>query len=331
MAKRRVAVAVPARDEEGWIGECLGRLLSLPADPRISSLKIVVLANNCTDRTVEIAEALSRANPGAMEVRSVRFPEGNANAGAARRASLDAAADRLVDAHDALLCTDADTLVATSWLTRTLDYFDAGYDAVAGMAHLEPAEMRTLPRPHRVRLSQIRRYHRALDDLRHLIQADEPWPRHYYEGGASIALTLGMYRRIGGAPTPEVGEDKALFDAVRSHGGRIRHARDVRVATSCRLAGRTSGGASGTLAIWGRQGDGEPIHEVATIDGMLGLSGSSSAPLTFAALGGEVARARALVANLRVQERSESGSDAAPEVEPELGMAIASLGKELGP
>jgi hypothetical protein len=51
-----------------------------------------------------------------------------------------------------------------------------------------------------------------------------------------MALTLARYNTTGGAPAPRVGEDKALFDAVRRRGGRVRHPHDVKVFTSCGLA-----------------------------------------------------------------------------------------------
>ena len=45
-------------------------------------------------------------------------------------------------------------------------YFDAGFDAVAGLARLNPRELRTLPALHRARLSNLRRYDHALGYLK---------------------------------------------------------------------------------------------------------------------------------------------------------------------
>ena len=53
--QRRVAIAVPARDEADRIGRCLERLLGRAPDGRVTSLEVVVLANNCTDDTARIA------------------------------------------------------------------------------------------------------------------------------------------------------------------------------------------------------------------------------------------------------------------------------------
>jgi hypothetical protein len=181
---------------------------------------------------------------------------------------------------------------------RTLDHLDAGYDAVAGHARLCPHELRQLPAAHRVRLGRIRRYERACDYVRGHRQADEPWPRHFYEGGASMALTLESYRAIGGAPTPPVSEDKALFAALRAAGKRIRHARDVQVLTSCRLDGRAPGGAADTLARWGTQDDEESLWGLRPVAALLD-DGASAVPLTFGRLEEETRIARRLVQTLR--------------------------------
>lgn len=287
--KRRVVVAVPARNEAAWIEVCLARLLAMERDDRIASLRIVVLANNCIDDTAERARRLG----GDVEVVAMRLDADQAHAGGARRAAFEAAAALLHSPEDLLLTTDADTHVASDWLLRTLDHVDAGYDAVAGLARLKGAELRGLDPAHRARLALLRRYYAALDALR-AGRSDEAWPHHFYEGGASMALTLGCYARIGGAPAPPVGEDKALFQAVRAAGGRVRHPIDVKVFTSCRLAGRAVGGTSDTLDLWGRQAIDEAIHEAPPLNVALGLATPGPA-LTFAYLPAEIDKARALV------------------------------------
>ncbi len=294
--KRRVAVGVPARNEESRIATCLDRLLALGSDTRVSSFEVVVLANNCTDDTARIAGAYGpRCKAIALDL-----PAERANAGWARRLALDAAANRLRADTDVLMSTDADTLVTANWLSRTLDHLDDGWDAVAGLARLDPRDLRGFDRHHRRRLAMIQKHENAMTRLRARTQAEEPWPRHFYEGGASIATTLAAYRRTGGAPTPAVGEDKALFDAIRQAGGRVRHPTDVRVTTSARLEGRAPGGASDTLALWGRQTDDEPIHGVTSVSG-----GSVS----FASLIAETVGARRIAASLRVEAAATDRAD----------------------
>jgi Glycosyltransferase like family 2 len=296
---RRIAIAVPARNEADWIGACLAGLavasgLACGADPAI-----VVLVNNACDDTAERARDFARHWRGQVMVRPVILAPEKSHAGWARRLALDAAADLLCDPGDLILSTDADTVVASDWILRTLAHFDAGWGAVAGLARLNPAELRLLPPAHRRRLAQIRRYGQAIDYLKAQQDLSEPWPRHFYEGGASMALTLGVYRAIGGAPTPAVGEDKALFDAIRQVGGKVRHATDVRVRTSARLIGRAPGGASDILALWGRQTDVEPAASLTTIAGALGHANPGSCALAFKDLPSETERARFLVGRLR--------------------------------
>jgi glycosyltransferase involved in cell wall biosynthesis len=283
---RKVAIAVPARDEADRIAASLQRLTSLDADGRVASVEIVVLANNCADDTARIA---GEFGPGCHAI-ALDLPPERAHAGWARRLALDAAANRLRADTDVLMSTDADTLVASDWLVRTLDHLDAGWDAVAGLARLNATELRGLDRDHRRRLALIQRHERAQNRLRAHAEGEEPWPRHFYEGGASVAMTLGIYRRIGGAPTPPVGEDKALFDAIRGAGGQVRHPTDVRVQTSARLVGRAPGGASDTLARWGEQADDEAIW---------GFTSATGEPVTFAGLAAATHLARDLARSLR--------------------------------
>jgi hypothetical protein len=290
LTKRRIAIAVPARNEAERLEACLEHLDDLTSDPRIARVEVVLLANNCQDDTVPRARALAHRRPERLVVHDIVLPPAKAHAGWARRLALDAAARRLDASDDVLMSTDADTKPAADWLVRTLDHLDAGWDAVAGLARLDPRELRGLPRLHRQRFAQIRRYQASLDRLKAAGDPSEAWPRHFYEGGASIALTLAMYRRIGGAPTPPVGEDKALFEAVRRAGGRVRHPMDVRVSTSPRLDGRAPGGASDTLARWGDLPSAAPIDGLETIRG----PGGSPGRISFETLAQETRRARAL-------------------------------------
>lgn len=287
MQARRIAIAVPARNEAERIEACLRRLAALAIDARVDCVTIHVLANNCQDDTAACARRVAATVARPILVRPLELPPCRANAGWARRVALDDAAVALGRPGDVLVSTDADTLPTADWLIRTLDHIDAGWDAVAGLARLDPRELRAHPRVHRLRFAQIRRYQASLDRLKAADDPAEPWPRHFYEGGASMALTLGAYRRIGGAPTPPVGEDRALFDAVRRAGGRVRHPLDVRVITSARLVGRAAGGASDTLARWGEQ------PEAAPIEGLEPLPGERSPP-SFVALERATRRARAL-------------------------------------
>jgi hypothetical protein len=292
---RDIAVAIPARNEAANLPACLAALARAAEHAGVRRLAVVVLANNCEDGTAAAARGLGLGRRVSLDIIQTELPSARAHAGWARRLALDAAAAHLDRPGDLLLSTDADTLVADDWLTRTRAHFDTGYDAVAGWARLDPRDLRTLPNAHRQRLGALRRYDSAISFLKAARGRSEPWPRHFYEGGASLALTNAAYTRMGGAPTPSVGEDKALFDAVRAIGGAVRHALDVKVTTSARLVGRAAGGASDTLALWGRLADDDIIPGVRTIADSLDMRSAANAGLNFRELADEIARARALV------------------------------------
>jgi cellulose synthase/poly-beta-1,6-N-acetylglucosamine synthase-like glycosyltransferase len=292
---RQIAVAIPARNEAATLPSCVAALARASSYSRTQTITVVVLANNCDDGTAATVANLAIDNRLELRVIDRQLPPASAHAGVARRLALDSAAALLRQPGDLLFSTDADTEVADDWFARTESHFDLGYDAVAGIVRFKPRELRDLPATLRARLAAVRRYDHAISRLRAMRDVGEPWPRHFYEGGASIALTLGAYHAIGGAPMPSVGEDKALLDAVVRTGGRVRHPPDVRVWTSPRLVGRAPGGTSDTLAMWGRLSEDEPVIGLKTIAEHLNVGTMPYQGLTFRQLPAEIERARALV------------------------------------
>ncbi|MDT7787316.1 MAG: hypothetical protein QOF58_5735, partial [Pseudonocardiales bacterium] len=47
-----VSVVIPAQDEEATLGACLWSVLTQPG---VAALRVIVVANGCTDRTVDVA------------------------------------------------------------------------------------------------------------------------------------------------------------------------------------------------------------------------------------------------------------------------------------
>jgi GT2 family glycosyltransferase len=314
----RIAVAIPACNEADRIPECVGRLLRQAGrGPDV----VVVLANNCTDETAGCLRDAFGADP-RLDLREVSLPKPYAHVGWARRLAMDAAADALVRSDDVVLTTDADTLVAPDWIEANIRALKGGCDAVAGAAYLMRRERDQLAPLHRRRVLAAGKYFTALAYLRaEQAPPDDPWPRHDYEGGASIALRLDTYRAIGGSPVLPTGEDKALFDAVRALGGRVRHAPDVRVFTSCRLMGRATGGAADTLDLWGALPADEPAHGLTPLSAA--LSGKSPERLlSFQELEHELAEAQALARARRASAVGPAGDLAAPQIEPVVACAV---------
>ncbi|TXC70398.1 glycosyltransferase [Sphingomonas ginsenosidivorax] len=314
--QRAVAVAIPVKNEDGHLLACL-HALDRAACRYAGRVTILAMANDCHDGSLGILQNW-RPRHALLDWRAVSMLPGARHAGWARRLALDAAAGTLVDDGDLLLSTDADTYVAPDWIARIAAYVDAGYDAVAGRALTLREDRAALGLTGRYRLNQLGRYYTALDYLRATTEAEahDPWPRHFYEGGASIALTLALYRRIGGAPTPQVAEDRALFDRIRAHRGRVRHPLDVRVFTSCRIEGRAPGGMADAVAGWITQPADAPLHEVYTM--AAALSPGDARPgdqISFLTLPAAIAEAKAAIRRLSQP----------PEIEPIRLMPIAAL------
>lgn len=216
-------------------------------DPR--RFAVVLLLNNCSDRSLAVARAAGARTGLDLLLLAVELPPTAAHAGWARRLAMDAAASLLtVDRAEAgmILSTDADSRVAPDWLAANLAAVRRGADVAAGVIEGEPGEFAGLNARCR------RRCERQLDRLGTLLdpQPHGPWPCHPFRCGASMAVRLWTYLRLGGLPPEPSGEGGAFFRAALRQDARLRHCPDVKVLTSCRLAGRALGGVAETLAHW---------------------------------------------------------------------------------
>lgn len=289
---RRVAIALPAKDEAERITACV-RALDISAGRHSGPVVVVALLNSTTDNSAAILATLKMKHI-ALDVRVASLLPCSRHAGWARRLALEAAAEYLDHPDDMLLSTDADSYVAPDWIARTCAWIDAGFDAVAGRALTPAIERAAFDARGRDRLNLLGKYYTALDYLA-ARGGVEQWPCHAYEGGASIALTRAIYDRIGEIPAPPVAEDRALFAAIRRAGGRVRHAVDVRVFTSCRIDGRAPGGMADTVRRWLEQDDDAPLHETPSVQAALHPGQPSGAPLSFRGLRAELATAQLMI------------------------------------
>lgn len=241
-----VIVAIPARDEEERIGACLS---ALAAQETETSFAVLVLANNCRDRTVELVRAFGRDAAFDLHLYDMRLTGAAAHAGMARRLAMNAAS-HLLDEEGTILTTDADSRVDVHWVQQNMMELRAGADMVCGVICPDMAESALLPSyVHERGLSEFV-YERKATELETLIDpiAWDSWPRHRMETGASLALRAGLYVEVGGVPDIQPAEDRALVNLVRRHGGAVRHAFGPQVVTSCRLDGRARGGWADDLA-----------------------------------------------------------------------------------
>lgn len=217
----RLAVVVPAANEQDTIGACLEAVLTAAAATG-GRVEIVVVLDACTDATADIVAS--------FPVTAV--PCGHGNVGAARRLGARHALPAL-GADGVLASTDADSLVPADWLvelaamTRTADLVLGTVVPGAGL----PADVE-------------RDWYR-----RHELRDGHP---HVH--GANLAIRAGAYRRLGGWRPLASGEDTDLAARAAAAGLRIHRTGRVPVRTSPRLHGRTPHGFSSYL-----RGLGEPV------------------------------------------------------------------------
>ena len=256
---QRIVVAVPARNEADCVGECVtsidraARAVAVP-------VTVVVAADSCQDAT---AEVLARLRPSSCRLYVLEGTWGRA--GTARAAAIEFglcaqqhghrylpgnAAGQGQDKTDELVWianTDADCVVPPSWLQTQL-LLAKEVEAVAGIVELDrqrtPAGLfeafnRTYAAPADVgTAARVTGHDGEVEDHEHV---------HVH--GANIGLCAMAYQAVGGwCPFTVVGEDHALWDALRSAGRRIRQTTALRVATSARTRSRVDGGFATDLA-----------------------------------------------------------------------------------
>lgn len=240
------AVIIPARDEGNRIEDCLHAL----ADAIARSGKrvgVIVCVNDTTDDTAVRAATLMRARALPNLVLDLRFVPGSGGVGRVRDIGMTLS-QRLTDAPQRLMTTDADSRVGPGWIAANFAELRRA-DVVFGAISPDPDELaRIMPHlsPHgpgeEAYTKAANRLVTLLDPLAH-----DPAPRHRSHSGASIALTARALARMGGIPWQSVSEDRALALRAEALDLRIRHATAPQVVTSCRLDGRAAGGMATTL------------------------------------------------------------------------------------
>ena len=274
----RASVVVPARNEEAALPATLDAL-RLQVDHQGAPLaadayEVLLLLNNCTDRSAAVAVEYQRRWPGfRLHVAECGLEPERAHVGTARRILMDAACERMESglAGTAVLSTDADTLVAPDWVAANLCELEQGAEVVGGVIHLLPADYKRLEPGIRLAYERDRRYQKLVAELESVLDPDpcDPWPRHLQHFGASLACTCEVYRRSGGLPPVKPLEDVAFIDALRRVGARIRHAPGVSITTSARLDGRAEIGLSGQLRHWQNDVATGARHEVDSAEWMI--------------------------------------------------------------
>ena len=246
-------VCVPARNEEHRLPLLLSALASQDL-PEGETLRVVVLANNCVDRTAQVASVLGEALPRLrLRLREQDWPADIANVGLARGAAMSAGVAWLREeaGEGILVSTDADAVPPPHWISAIRRGFEAGAEVVGGAIRIEE-DGSPVPAWLAEARARVAAYWAAVRDLAHAIDPlpHDPPARHGDHTGASLAITLDAYQAAGGIPPIASREDVALVTAVELLGGRLRHPADVWTEVSAREDGRAEGGMAGELQRW---------------------------------------------------------------------------------
>ena len=265
-----LCVTIPVHNEEADIAATLRALAAqvaldgTPLDP--ARYEVIVLANNCTDRTGEIVRKFAAAH-GQLRLHLIEIvlPPPHAHVGAARRLVMDEACRRLDGQgrrRGVIATTDGDTRVRPNWVAANLAEIASGADAVGGRILAGPEQIAALAPGARLYYRLDHTYHTLRAAYETLLNPGpgNPWPRHHHCFGASLAVTAETYRQAGGLPVIRCLEDMAFTDALERLDARVRQSTGVNVLTSLRVSGRVDVGLSDTLSKWTRAAAaGEPL------------------------------------------------------------------------
>ncbi len=245
------AICVPLRDERRSVAGLIRAVARQDRGALARTLLLLCLDGDCAATRAAAAVALGEVPW--VSARIIAIPRlVQPDAGRARGAAMDAGLAGIAT-DGVLLTTDADTRPDPDWLASSL--------AALGSADLVCGRIRRRDPARDAWRQPIERYLDRLAAVRARIDpiAHDPTP-HWNEGGASLALTASAYRAVGGVPARATGEDRALVDAVRHAGLRVRHDPAVRVATSSRAIGRATGGLADAIRA-GRAGQDSGLVE----------------------------------------------------------------------
>lgn len=257
-----VSVAIPVRDEADRIPALLAALAEA-AHHAALPVEAVILANNCTDASAEVAGSFSHPAL-TVRVHSVTFPTPEASAGRARRVAMDRAARP----GALLMTTDADALPQPRWIAVAVETMQRGADLVCGAIMCEvPHVLATLSGARITRAEQA--YATLQHQIRHCIDQmagrqplGAPRP-HYMESGASMAIRADRYLAVGGLPRMDHSEDRAMVHLAEARGLSVRYVAEMQARVSARLQGRAEGGMAACLRH--RMQDHDPLADQAML------------------------------------------------------------------
>ena len=212
----RLAVVIPARNEQQLIGRCLESVqlaaASSRAQPRPTPVDVVVVADSCSDDTAAIARGFAGVTVIETAV---------ANVGAARRIGVAAVLAASAARTDRLwiASTDADSVVPPHWLAEQARIARRGAELMLGTVTPESADLSA--------------------------EQQEAWSARRTVGevhGANLGIRADRYLSVGGFAALAEHEDVDLVARCIAAGVRPVATDGCDVITSGRQVGRTPGG-----------------------------------------------------------------------------------------
>ncbi|MBD8081645.1 glycosyltransferase [Chryseobacterium caseinilyticum] len=257
------SIVIPVKDEEKYILKTLASFadqVDIFGEPLNSEqFEILVLANNCTDKSVAYIQQFQRKHPHLnIYLEEVKLLPAQANIGFIRRKLMESAFSRLSkNGGGIIMTTDGDTMVAPDWIAQTYNEIESGAEAVGGRILLSDEELSGLDEFTLLHHFRDEKYHLLIAELEGKIMnhSFDPNPRHHQHFNGSFAITTDCYARSGGVPEVSYLEDCAFFERLESVDARVRHSYKVKVNTSARCVGRTEIGLSYQLNVWKNLGN----------------------------------------------------------------------------
>ena len=252
-----VCVVVPVRNEAENLEATLQALTEqIELDGTLfdrNRYEIIVLANNCSDDSANIARRFAQAHPTlVLHVVELTLSPEQAYIGWVRKRLMDEAYRRLASLgrwSGIIASTDGDTQVTPTWVAAIIDEINRGADAVGGRIITNPKERAALDQVTRLYFLRYVGYRYLVAQLEALLDPtpSDPVPRHHQNFGASLAVTAQVYAQAGGVPPVRTPEDVAFHQSLERIDARFRHSPNVRVTTSARTIGRIKDGLAGRL------------------------------------------------------------------------------------
>ncbi|MCD2517104.1 glycosyltransferase [Massilia sp. G4R7] len=222
-----IGVAIPAHNEEAFLGACLDALLAAARDPALDgeAVTVLVVLDACTDGSAQVVQdCLPRFAAVGVALDCIEVDE--RRVGAARAAG----ARHLLDAGARWLAfTDADTRVAPGWLAAQLAL---NADVVCGSVAVDDWS------PHGQTAEALRAHFDGF-------YQDRDGHRHIH--GANLGVSAAAYRAAGGFEAVPCHEDVLLVRALEGIGARFAWSARPRVFTSARVDARARDGFGDTL------------------------------------------------------------------------------------